>query len=104
MTIMFELKEVTLLTAAHFHPSSSKFASYDAFFIVTRLQSWRVFSLILCLSSLISTYLFTSLSCHFALQGGSPKKNPPVAPYWTSFTGHLIPFLGDPANLSWCIA
>lgn len=37
MTIMFELKEVTLLTAAHFHPSSSKFASYDAFFIVTRL-------------------------------------------------------------------
>lgn len=104
MAIMFELKNVMLLTAAHFDPSSSKFASYVASFMLTRFWGWGVCCFLLCLSSFICTFLFTSLSCHFALWGDNHNKTPPVAPYWTPFTEHLTPFLRDPANLFLSIA
>lgn len=75
-------------------------AGYGAGIVIVLANwDWRMMVIVAMPSSLICTYLVTSLQAAVALRSKRDGRQAPIAPYWFPVIGHLISFLWDSAAL-----
>ena len=69
--------------------------AFDAAFLHAQKYDWTALVALAIASSLIVTYIVTSMAAILAMKSTRNGKRPPILPYWLPFLGSIVAYFSN---------